>query len=356
MSYSKHYNASVSYSGSVSYSYPASQNGGTGSASYHGSVPVSITINVDTDPFDNSVNRFNGSVNVLAGSVAAMNAAQCAAIKQTATEVSAALISGFFNTVNTELTQQIQALGSAMQAGMGLLLEQGKAVSDKKNVMEGDYNRISSRYVRLFADLDNECYKRIYALDKQSFSLSEKVLKELLSESASDTAAMNLLGVEEAASSKNFVFVSSLNRKSLDVLRTLHDYITQESKINSLVNSFLFSEEIGEIVPLYIPVLWSESDQTDGNSINRECFIPEYVDPQCRQAMTEKVNAFCSGSSPSAWEDAEKTEKESVNKEFNILAEKQYANAEDDENRRIYKTLMSLWQNSQQLSLKRSES
>jgi hypothetical protein len=354
MSYSRNYSGSVPYSGYVSYSYPRSDSGGTGSQYYSGTVPVNIVINVDTDPFDNSVDSFNTSVNVLAGSVVAMNAAQCAAIHQTATEVSAAVINGFFNTVNTELTQQIQALDSAMQAGLGLLLEQGKAVGDRKNVMEGDYNRISSRYVKLFADLDNECYKRIFALDKRSFSLSEKVQKELLSELTGDTAAMNLLGVEEVSSSKTLVFVSSLNRKVLEVLKTLHDYITQESRINALVNSFLFNEDVGENIPLNIPVLWSESDQTEASGVNRECFVPGYIDPQGRQAITEKVNAFCSGSSPSAWEEVEKSEKESLNREFNILAEKQYANAEGAEEQRVYKTLMSLWQNSQQQSLRRS--
>ena len=349
MSYTRNYSGSVHYSGSVS--YPASQNGG--SVSYSGSVPVSITINVNTVPFDGSVNRFNNSVNVLTGSVVAMKAAQCAAIKKTAKEVSAAIINGFFGTVSTELSQQIQALDSAMKAGLGLLLEQGKAVDGTKNVMENDYNRISSRYVRLFEDLDNECYKRIYALDKTCFNLSEKVQKELLSESTGNTAAMNLLGIEEVSSSKNLVFVSSLNRKVLDVLSTLHDYITQESRINTLVNSLLDNEKIGENIPLNIPAIWSESDTLEGGSanagVNRECFVPEYIDQQSKQALTEKVNMFCSDSS--GWENIGNAEKESLNKEFNVLAEARYANAAGEEDRRVYKTMLSLWQNSQLHSL-----
>jgi len=354
MSYTRSYSRSVPYSGSVS--YPPSDKGGR--TSYNGSVDVSITINVDTDPFDSSVKRFNKSVNVLTGSVVAMNAAQCAAIHQTATEVSAALINGFFGTIKTELSQQIQALDSAMKAGLGLLLEQGKAVDDKKNVMEGDYNRISSRYIRLFDDLDNECYKRIHALDKQSFNLSEKVQKELLSESDCNTAAMNLLGIEEVSSSKALVFVSSLNRKTLNVLKALRDYITQESKINSLVNSLLFNEEISENVPVNIPVIWVESDMLEGGAggtADHKCFIPEYIDQQSKRALTEKVNTFCLHSSSSDWENIGKTEKESLNKEFNILAEACYANAEGVEDQRVYKTMLSLWQNSQLNSLKISD-
>jgi len=80
MSYSRRYSREVSYSGSVRYTYPASQSGGSGTEHYHGTIPVNITINVDTRPFDGSVNRFNKSIDVLTGSVVATNAAQCVKI------------------------------------------------------------------------------------------------------------------------------------------------------------------------------------------------------------------------------------------------------------------------------------
>jgi len=354
MSYSKNYSTSVSYSGSVHYSYPKSDSGGSGTAYYQGSIPVNVTIHVDTDPFDGSVARFNTSIGALGGSVAAMKVAQCAAIQQTAQEVSASLINGFFGVINTELSQQLQALDSAIKAGFGMIQDLGKAVGDKKKVMEEDFNRISSRYIKIFADLDNECYKRIFALDKQSFGLSEKTLKQLLSEASSNAAAMNLLSIEEISSSKTLVFVSSLNRKALEVLKTLHDYITQESKIGSLIDSFLLNEEEDVNIPFYIPVIWSESDMLDGGVFNRECFIPEHLDQQKAQTITEKVNMFCSGTSQSAWKAAGESEKESLNREFIILAESCFANADEDTDQRIYRTMMSLWQNTELLFLERS--
>jgi hypothetical protein len=347
MSYSESYSASVPYSGSVSYSYPASQNGGSGSAHYSGSVPVNVTINVNTGPFDGSVDRFKASIDALGGSVVAMHAAQCAAILQTAKEVSASLINGFFKTINSELSQQIQALDSAVKANFGLIHQQGNAVTKKKDDMEGDYNRIASRYVKLFSDLDSECYKRIFALDKQSFNLSEKVQKELLSESSGNAAAMNLLGIEEVSSSKTQVFVSSLNRKSLDVLKTLHDYITQESTINSLIDSFLVNEEIGEDIQLCIPALWIESDMTEGQGTNNECFFADYIDQRGKQEITEKINAFCGDDPRSGWKPIAESEKEPLNREFNILAESSFANNDEETEQRIYKTMLSLWQNTE---------
>ena len=350
MSYSRSYHESVHYSGSVHYTYPASEHGGSGSASYSGSVPVNVTINVDTRPFDGSVNQFNNSVDILAGSVVAMKTAQCVAIQQTAAEVSSSIINGFFGTIKTELSQQLQALDSAIKATLGLLIQQGKAVTDIKNVMEGDYNRISSRYIRLFDDLDNECYKRIYALDKQSFTLAEKVQKELLSESSSNAAALNLLGIEEISSSKTFVFVSSLNRKALEVLHALHSYITQESRITSLVNSFLSNDEIKENIPFFIPVVWTESDILEGGTVKHESFIPDYLGDR---AVADQADRFCSGMS--AWKTLDSAEKEALNREFGTLAESCFAGSNDETEQRVYKTMLGLWQNSNLFSLERSE-
>jgi hypothetical protein len=350
MSYSQSYNAYIPYSGSVSYRYPASEHGGSDVAYYNIDVPVNVTINVDTEPFDGSVKRFNTSIGALGASVTAMHAAQCAAILKSAEEVSASVINGFFGMINTELSQQIQALDSAIKAGFGLITEQGKAVSEIKNVMEEDYNRISSRYIKLFSDLDNECYKRIFALDKQSFTLSEKVQKQLLCESSSDAAAMNLLGTEEVSSSKTLVFISSLNRKALEVLKTLHDYITQESMINALINSLLLNEEIDKNATFYIPVIWSESDMTEGVSVEQECFVSDHIDQQRKQMIAEKVKMFCSSSS-SSWKDSGKLEKEALNREFNSITESYFSDTSDEKEQRIYRTMLSLWQNTRLSSL-----
>ena len=354
MSYSERYSTNIQYSGSVSYSYPASQSGGSGTAHYSGNIPVNVTINVNTQPFDGSVNRFNSSVDVLTGSVVAMNGAQCAAILQTSKEVSASLINGFFGTINTELSQQLQALDSAIKATYGLIAEQGKAVTDKNTQMEGDYNRISSRYIRLFEDLDTECHKRIYALDKPSFLLSENVQERLISESSRNTAALNLLGIEDVSSSETLMFVSSINRRALEVLRTLHEYISQESVINSLVNSLLCDEEIGENIPFSIPVVWTESDTLEGSTVKRESFVPDFINEPRVQLISEKTDEFCSGASPAAWAAPEEPERAALDREFKARAESCFAGSDDETERRIYHTMLSLWHNSEFVSLKRS--
>ena len=351
MSYSESHHASIPYSGSVSYSYPPSEHGGSGTAHYSGNVSVNITINVNTLPFDGSVGQLNNSIDILTGSVVAMHSAQVAAIQTTATEVSSAIINGFFGTINSELSQQIQALNSAINAGLGLIMEQNKAVTDKNTAMENDYNRISSRYIRLFSDLDEECHKRIYALDKNSFNLSEKVNRELLNESANSASVNNLLLVDEIASSNMFFLVSSLNRKTSFVLRTLFDYISQESKINSLVDSFLFNEEIDKNISVNIPVIWSESDMLEGSQVNHDIAIQNFLDQEKKQIITNGIEQYCSGINSSLWKPVAELEKNSINAEFNSLAESCFTDSTNEIEKRIFNTMLSLWQNSKLTTL-----
>jgi hypothetical protein len=355
MSYRQNYRATIPYHGSVSVSYPASQNGGTTSASYSGEVPVNVAIDVNTRPFDGSIANFKGSIDVLTGSVVAMNAAQCAAIQNTATRVSKSIIDGFFGTINTELTQQLQALDSAIKATFGLIEQQAKAVTDQKGVMETDYNRISSRYVTLFADLDNECYKRIYALDKKSFLLSEKVQDELLSETVRNNSALNLLAITEESSSKMFLLASSLNRKTFDVLKTMHEYIMQESTIVQLIDSFLMNEQMLASSTVYSPAIFSESDKLDDLSQSANAYVPDYMSNEQKSEISQKAIADCIAEEGMSWSPISSGEREIVNKEFVDMTEKYFESRAEDADKRIYSTMLSLWQNSQLQSAVRSE-
>jgi hypothetical protein len=89
-----------------------------------------------------------------------------------------------------------------------------------------------------------------------------------------------------------------------------------------------------------------ESGETNG-----ECFIPAGLDGENRQAAAGAVNAFCSGVSPSKWNNIENAEKETLDREFKALAESQFAGAEDETERRICQTMLSLWDNAAMLSL-----
>jgi hypothetical protein len=287
MSYTQRYTKTIRVEGTHTFSYPKSESGGTRTERVVLQEPITITVNVVTDPFDQSVSGANHSIDALTGSVVAMNAAQCASIKQTSKEVSQHIINGFFTAINSELSQQIQVADSEIKSRFSLIFEQGKQVDSKKIQMETDYNRISSRYVGIFKDLDEECRKRIYALDKQSFEMSEKVLEKLITDTVNNDAAKNLLGIQEESSSKTMILVSGLNRKSQEILHTLFAYITQEMHLTSLVGSFMSDEKIADKKDALIPVVYTERSAIMENKTVHVNTMPAFINDANKAEIDE---------------------------------------------------------------------
>ena len=104
----------VHYSGTEYATVSTGEGSKTVSVHYSGTVyeTVTVNVNVDTDSFENSVDRCNGTVNVLTGSVAATQAAQVASIRENSRKVGETIIQGFFTTVQSEISQQIMEISS----------------------------------------------------------------------------------------------------------------------------------------------------------------------------------------------------------------------------------------------------
>ncbi|MDR2798124.1 MAG: hypothetical protein LBB80_07250 [Treponema sp.] len=355
MSYNQPYTIQVPYHGSNSVRYPKSENGGTLNVAYSGTVPAQIVIHIDTGPFDGSVSRVNGHIDLLTGAVVVMNAAQVAAINQTAREVSGSLLNGFFGTIKAELSQQLQALDSAIKAAFGLIQEQGKGVSQKTLQMEKDFNRITSRYVTLFSDLDRECYKRIYELDKPAFQLSQNIQKKLIYETISGEGAKHFIALHEEASTKLMLLTSSFFRKARDIIKTLGAYISQETRITALINSFLGNEPVEDKTSLLLPVVFTESDTLEGGRDrtfreNYTCFLSNALSPEQRSHISHSIDAYCRGEASSHWKEPGEKGKVLLDREFRALAEAEFAETPDDgedaaAKRRVYDELMKLWNN-----------
>jgi len=89
-------------------------------------------------------------------------------------------------------------------------------------------------------------------------------------------------------------------------------------------------------------------------SVKQESILPDNLEEQGKQAVAEKTDVYCSGLAQNAWESAPESERESLNKEFNAMAEAAFAGLNDETEQRVYRTMLSLWQDSKLLSLKRS--
>lgn len=145
MSYKRVLHSSVDYRKSITVSYPASEHGGSKQATVEGTIPIDITVHVDTNAFDSSISRCNGQIVALTDSVVVMNSAQCEAIAESARNISDHITGGFFSMIKSEISQNMAALFGKITSGIGLILEKVRFIQQQRAIME----YIPKRFLKL---------------------------------------------------------------------------------------------------------------------------------------------------------------------------------------------------------------
>jgi hypothetical protein len=345
MSYSKQVHGNISYSKTVSVSYPASESGGSRSETVSGTVPVDIEVYVDTRAFDASVASCNGQICGLTGSVVAMNAAQCAAIKQTGKEVSDHISNGFFTMIKSEISQGMAALFSRINSGIGLILEKTKLVKKQQTVMESDYSRTKARYVKVFSDLDEECRKRVTELDKEAFVIANNVQKEQLSEQESQQASFLLTGMNDGVIVNQQLSTACLRSKVNNLMYRLADNVSEQLKYSNKLNVILHDKKCDKIDSQCIPVVFAEADDYNGQPTKMaHCFVTSAIDGQYAKQITDTMQNYFA-SQTDVWSAPPKTEMDMLTNAFNTLAEKMLSQSAQDQNgdsKRVYDMIVQL--------------
>lgn len=180
MSYIQTFSSVLNVSGSVTVHYPPSEHGGTVTEYYQQNVPVNMNVTVNTAPFDQSVQSANYHVDGLTASVAAMNAANCAAIAECSEQVSDGIISGFYNLIRNDISTKKAETNTLLQTKTALLLEHSKAVTSMHSRMLKDFEREKAKYSAVISELDKELERRVTELNKPAFRIGKKVKQELL--------------------------------------------------------------------------------------------------------------------------------------------------------------------------------
>lgn len=342
MSYSRTYNGSVYYSGSVSVSYPASEHGGTTSASYSGSVPVSVNLYVDTSPFDSSVRSCSASVNTLNGAVVAMNASQVASINQASENISSHVISGFFNMIKSELSQNMTALLAKFKAVFELLTQNSARVEKQQLVMQDDYSRISGRYTKIFSDLDEELEKRVAALDKNVFEISKKIQGEQLNNETAKKVAQFVLGTNEDDILQQELLVANTKSKVLGAMQKMSENVVQQAVYSNQVKNILEDSNVKNPKENFVPVIFTESADLDSseNNSSYSCFANSISDSSVLQIENSVKNFFLSN--PDKSEDLTEDEKSKVDDAFKLIAENEFLDKTDEKSKRVYEMIKTL--------------
>jgi hypothetical protein len=328
MSYSSKYREriAVPYSGSVRYSYPASEKGGSGTAHYSGTAyeDVNVNIEVDTIAFDNSVENCNTNVNLLTGAIVATEAAQIKSIDKNAKKVGKTIVNGFFGYIRSEISQQIAELTQGIDSQLMHLKEISQSCLAKKKQMEGDFNRISSRYFKIFDDLNNELSNRVHELDKPTFVFKKEtdVQSKRSSENDMVTTAAILSG--ECGNLHTKISTSIAKKRALDTLNQSNIFLWQQKKLNNTIQKCMLNENADS--HKFSPVCFIEIN-SEKNQIGKNLFTPEFLTSLNENTKKREIIELFSETT-NLWSVIPKDYNDNLNLYFNSELNKGYSSAD----------------------------
>ncbi|MBO4752431.1 MAG: hypothetical protein J5526_06755 [Bacteroidales bacterium] len=265
MSYTKQVRKTIAvhYSGTVTYG--PSQNGGT--AHYSGTAyeDVVVNVNVDTDPFDDSTRRCGGTVDLLTGSVAATEAAQVESIKENSRKIGKTLIDGFFKSVRSEISQQINEMKNVVNATLLKLQSDARRCNDMMKQMEVDYNRKCAQYLKIFDELDRELENRIHELDKPTFLFRREADKVSRRQAESDMVpTISIAGSENVRLGAQISATLTKQRAYETIGKSTRFLQVQKRTAATIDSSIIDKNGQGNI---FLPVCYMETVESNGSVV-----------------------------------------------------------------------------------------
>ena len=302
MSYSKQVRKTIHihYSGSVS--YPASEHGGSVSYSGTASEEVIVNVDVDTDPFDASAAQCRSTVDGLTASVTATELAQVASIKDSSRRIGKTLVNGFFKTVRSEISQQINELKNLVEATLLKLKSDAVRCSEMQRQMEVDYNRKCGQYLSIFSQLDGELENRIRSLDQPVFLFRTDADKLYCRMAESDMVSTATVTGGENALLDAQLGVMLTKQRAGDTLGKASRYLqVQKHTADTITASIIDSDSEGY---MFLPVIYFEPSGESGMM---------YCPPQL-EGSKDKLHEALRGC---AWPSVSDEDKGAVRRYFN---------------------------------------
>lgn len=316
----------------VNVSYPKSESGGSKSVVVE--EPVYVDVYVESDPFERSVDGCDNSLHLLQAGIVAAEAAEKKSRIENSKRLGKSLDDGFFQVVNSNLTMQAKEEAANAKALVGALFSQQKELLKMKQRMEGDYNLIKSRYVKLFEDYDKELHNRIYALNKRTFRIVEESSKELMRPVSSILTAASLIGQKENLSLQTKITASRVKYFASLVISKVKTFIEGQNLLKGRLRNIVSGGCRKE--SFYAPVMCM---QVSDKHTAFQFFSSELVNKNEKISLELEQRLMAP---MMTWGEMREEDKNRISESLSEQINATYADSERD--RRVSALIMKLWQ------------
>lgn len=253
MSYRRSYTGYVQYSGEVS--YPKSDTGGV--ISYSGEEPVYITIDVDTDNFDESISDCSDAVNGLNNAIVATELAQVESKRRGSMKIADSIVKGFFEYVGADISHKIKEISAKYESSFVALMGYKDNCISKSQQMQLDYNRISKRYSKVFEDFDKETISRIEMLDAQTFRFADVAQSVVNRKSSTELLGISTISANESIKLETVLSCSFIKQQANKLITKTNDYLQGTYRLSNSIRDILYDND--EEYDILAPVIFVES-------------------------------------------------------------------------------------------------
>lgn len=332
----------VHYTQSVSISYPASQSGGTrtGYATIDEQIPIDIAIHVDTDPFDNSVSNHANNVDFLTGAVVGMKTSQLESIRNNSNRISESISKGFYRLIGSEISTQMSENKSELQSKAALVFELAKDIQQKHSRMADDVNRLKRHYKQVFDTLDEDCRKRVLALDKAAFILSNARTK-LIKNPYITEGAFSLYETKDTANTSNMSVIARLRNQVSKVIAVMTGSAMKTQQYLRDVENYSENIQVSDNTVSYLPVVFSESKNLSDESISTSVLCSGNASN--RDQIMNTVEQYVTAVNADSFKDVDEYENKMIEQNFLSIAQESLGTDFSEEQQRVHDLIMKMW-------------
>ena len=233
-----------------------------------------IPCNLDTTPMAIEIGNVSNNIQNTTNAVVAMNAAVIAAEAKSAKDISTNVNRGFFALINSQISQKIANKRSRVEALLMKLANQKRRLVSIRSSMEREYNRISSRYLRLFGNINKEMENRMKLIDLPVFELADKHVASTNNRMNNVAAIFNTSQSESIVDSQQ-ILVSTLKNNAAKAMQEFKSFLTKSEKQKILLNQLLLDTDNNKPMADYcIPAIFVNfvNDKNGGEDV--DVFLP----------------------------------------------------------------------------------
>jgi hypothetical protein len=198
-----------------------------------------------------------------------------------------------------------------------------KRCVEKQTQMQGDYQRISSRYLKIFEDLNNELSNRIYELDKPAFVFKNQSDKHAGRTLTGDLASTVVVFGAEGGDLQARISASIAKKRAFDTIDKANTFLVKQKRLNDTINQTVLNECVAAVQ--YSPVCFIET-LNEKSQIGKDLFQAGFLPKM-------QVNEVISGFQANTWGNVSKDNAEKIRRYFNAEVSNRYSKGDTHTNR-----------------------